>query len=165
MYYAWNWWWWFVWFIPMAVLLWIAFGAYGRRDSRYYRPRGYYRDPLRYGPYADDSSDSDYYGIAQRRRKNRGLGPRNYQRSDARILEDVNDRMLVSDDLDASAVDVRVESGKVCLTGNVTSRFEKRLAEAIADSVAGVRDVDNQLRIGTTESVSHTSVPANATSS
>ena len=38
--------------------------------------------------------------------------------------------------------------GEVSLDGSLGSRQAKRLAEDLADSVAGVRDVRNGLRIG-----------------
>jgi hypothetical protein len=44
--------------------------------------------------------------------------------------------------LDASELEVRVADGQVTLLGVVSSRMARRLAEDIADSVSGVRDVD-----------------------
>jgi osmotically-inducible protein OsmY len=80
-------------------------------------------------------------------REHRGRGPKNYRRSDERIKEDVNDRL--SDDyyLDASDVEVMVTNTEVTLTGTVNSREEKRRAEDIADSVSGVTNVENRLRV------------------
>ncbi len=76
-----------------------------------------------------------------------GRGPRGYQRSDDRIKEDVNDRLTEHGDIDASDVEVDVQNGEVTLRGTVDSRHAKRLAEDIADSVSGVRDVRNELRV------------------
>lgn len=75
-----------------------------------------------------------------------GVGPKNYQRSDERIREDVNDS-LTSADLDASEIDVEASQGIVTLKGSVESRTDKRHAEDIADRVPGVRDVHNELAI------------------
>jgi osmotically-inducible protein OsmY len=51
-------------------------------------------------------------------------------------------------DLDASDIDVMVAAdGIVTLQGTVASRRAKRLAEDLADSVTGVRDVHNELRL------------------
>ena len=50
--------------------------------------------------------------------------------------------------LDASDIDVTVTDGEVTLTGTVWSREEKRRAEDIAESVPGVRHVQNNLRVG-----------------
>lgn len=79
--------------------------------------------------------------------QHRGRGPKGYQRSDARILEDVNDRLTEDPHIDASEIEVRVENREVTLTGTVNSRFEKRHAEDIAESVSGVIHVQNNLRI------------------
>jgi hypothetical protein len=78
----------------------------------------------------------------------RGRGPRGYQRSDAQIRDAVCERMADHPELDASDIDVMVAAdGVVTLQGSVADRPSKRLAEDIADSVSGVRDVHNQLRL------------------
>jgi osmotically-inducible protein OsmY len=79
--------------------------------------------------------------------KFRGRGPKNYRRSDERIAEEIGDRMTENDWLDASDVDVVVVNGEVTLGGTVDSRYAKRLAEDIAESVSGVTDVQNNLRV------------------
>jgi osmotically-inducible protein OsmY len=78
--------------------------------------------------------------------KFRGRGPKSYRRSDERIREEINDRLTENDWLDASDVEVVVQSGEVILSGTVDSRYAKRLAEDIADSVSGVTNVQNNLR-------------------
>jgi len=77
----------------------------------------------------------------------RGRAPRGYQRSDERIREDVCDTLTEADDVDPSQIDVAVVSGTVTLTGTVENRYEKRRAEDLAESVSGVRDVQNHLRL------------------
>jgi osmotically-inducible protein OsmY len=77
-----------------------------------------------------------------------GRGPRGYQRSEERIREDINDRLTEDWYVDASDIEVTVNNGMVTLTGLVNSREEKRRAEDIVESVSGVSDVSNQLRIG-----------------
>jgi len=76
-----------------------------------------------------------------------GRGPRGYQRSDARIEEDICERLTQHGQLDAGDIQVRVEQGEVTLTGVVESRQAKRLAEDILDSISGVKDIHNQLRV------------------
>jgi osmotically-inducible protein OsmY len=76
-----------------------------------------------------------------------GRGPKGYTRSDERIREDVSDKLMEHPDLDASEIEVRVSGGEVTLAGSVDSRWAKRLAEDIAESCTGVRDVMNQLRV------------------
>jgi osmotically-inducible protein OsmY len=78
----------------------------------------------------------------------RGKGPRGYKRSDERIREDVNDRLTDYSHLDASDIDVTVVEGVVKLEGWVDSRWAKRSAEDIVETVSGVNDVQNSLRVG-----------------
>jgi osmotically-inducible protein OsmY len=77
----------------------------------------------------------------------KGKGPRSYQRRDERILEDISDRICDNPYLDASEVEVEVTNGEVILKGEVNDRESKRLAEDIGESVPGVRNVENRLRI------------------
>jgi len=79
-----------------------------------------------------------------------GRGPRNYTRSDERIYEDVCELMTYHGQLDARNIEIEVNNGEVTLTGNVPDRQAKRLAEDIADTVPGVQDVHNRLKINQT---------------
>jgi osmotically-inducible protein OsmY len=76
-----------------------------------------------------------------------GRGPKGYQRSDQRVQEDVNDRLMANDQVDASGIEVKVKGGEVTLMGTVDDRVQKRIAEDIAESVMGVRDVMNQIKV------------------
>jgi osmotically-inducible protein OsmY len=144
----------------------------GMRESsqqRYNYPTGF-RSNESYGEYDRDRYDrgedrgwwdrasdavASWFGDeeAERRRRmdqqreHRGRGPKGYRRSDERIKEDVNDRL--SDDyyLDASEVEVAVTNTEVTLTGTVNSREDKRRAEDLAESVSGVTNVENRLRV------------------
>ena len=91
---------------------------------------------------------------AERRRRtderhalHRGRGPRGYTRSDDRIREDVSDRLTDDPYVDASGIEVSVSEGEVLLNGTVNSRADKRRAEDIAESVSGVKHVQNNLRV------------------
>jgi osmotically-inducible protein OsmY len=77
-----------------------------------------------------------------------GRGPKGYQRSDARINEDVCDRLCDSPEIDATDVEVQVHQGEVTLTGCVSDRSQKRRAEDLIEQVSGVREVHNNLRVG-----------------
>jgi osmotically-inducible protein OsmY len=77
----------------------------------------------------------------------RGRGPRNYTRSDERIREDVNDRLTDYPYIDASEIEVEVSAGNVVLSGTVDSRYDKRIAEDIADDISGVKNVENRIRV------------------
>jgi hypothetical protein len=76
-----------------------------------------------------------------------GRGPRNYKRSDQRIEEDINEQLTHHHMIDATDVEVTVHNGEVTLRGQVDHRHAKRLAEDIAESVLGVKDVNNQIKI------------------
>ena len=77
----------------------------------------------------------------------RGRGPKNYRRSDERIRDDINDRLTDNDWIDASDIEVLVAGSEVTLSGKVDSRYAKRIAEDIAESVSGVSNVQNNLRV------------------
>lgn len=76
-----------------------------------------------------------------------GRGPKGYQRSDQRLQEEVSDRLMADDWVDASDIEIEVKNGEVLLTGSVADRQAKRRAEDIAEQVMGVRDVMNQIRV------------------
>lgn len=76
-----------------------------------------------------------------------GIGPEGYQRSDDRIREDINERLTQHGRLNARNIQVDVNNCEVTLKGNVDSRQAKRMAENVAESVSGVKDVHNQLRV------------------
>lgn len=89
----------------------------------------------------------------QARGGQRGRGPQRADdtqalgKEDARIWNEV--RACLTDDwyVDGTEITVSVDSGEVTLDGVVENRAEKRLAEDCADSVPGVLDVHNRLRI------------------
>lgn len=76
-----------------------------------------------------------------------GKGPRGYRKSDQRLHEDVSDALTRDPSVDASEIDVKVESGEVTLTGTVQDRNQKRMAEMCAERVEGVNDVHNHIRV------------------
>jgi osmotically-inducible protein OsmY len=133
-------------------------GYGGEPLYRGYHHCGYYNEPYqsRYPRSYYDEVRSRFVGeVAMRRHGDErhggiyaGRGPRGYQRSDERIREDINDRLTDDAYVDATDIEVRVTNRMVTLTGRVDSREEKLRAEDIADSVSGVTDVSNQLRVG-----------------
>ena len=146
------------------------YGGFGREGRMFGQSTGRY--DIDYGgkwvdEYSRGSYEGDYegygseYGNLQPSREGRneqatrgtrrgpftGRGPRGYRRSDERIREEVNDRLTDHGDIDASEIEVNVMDGDVVLEGFVDDRRTKRLAEDIAESVSGVRDVINHLRV------------------
>lgn len=113
-------------------------GAYGR-DPRFGARYG----GQHFGAYGYGMQESPYE--TQRRSRNRG--PRNWQRSDERIREDVCERLSGLHDVDVSDVSVAVEQGRVTLAGTVTDRWHKHRIEDVADDSAGVREIENRIRV------------------
>jgi hypothetical protein len=130
-----------------------------QRDAGYGRPlyaRSGFDDTYVPSPYGSGWTGAEY-GRSQGRESGgwssnirggyAGLGPKGYTRPDARIREDVCDRLSWNDEVDATEIIVRVQNGEVTLEGRVETRHMKRLAEDIAENVFGVVDVHNTLRV------------------
>jgi hypothetical protein len=103
--------------------------------------------------YALSETDQDRHPLGDRtvkgvRGPHAGRGPRNWRRSDERILEEVSDRLTDDPEVDASEIEVTVAEGEVTLKGKVNDRAARRRAEDIATAVGGVTHVQNDLRIG-----------------
>ena len=79
----------------------------------------------------------------------RGIGPKNYTRSDERLREDVCDRLTEDGDIDASGIEVEVSNGEVTLSGGVPTRDQRRRAEDCAEQVSGAKHVQNNIRVNT----------------
>ncbi len=77
----------------------------------------------------------------------RPRGPRNWQRRDERIHDDIC-RMLTDDGwVDARELEVVVHHGEATLTGSVPDRRQRERAVHIAESVRGVVDVTSRIRV------------------
>jgi osmotically-inducible protein OsmY len=121
---------------------------------------GYNREHRRHRDWWDRTRDevSSWFGDenAEQRRDmdkyyeggHRGKGPKSYRRSEDRIKEDVCDRLTDDDMLDATGIDVEVHGDEVTLNGTVNNRMQKRRAEDLVESVSGVRNVENRLKVG-----------------
>jgi osmotically-inducible protein OsmY len=99
--------------------------------AEYYSVTGMYENPL----------------LEHKSRKHEGKGPKGYKRSDDRIHDEVCERLTHHPLIDASTLDVEVKNGEVTLTGEVTDRRMKHMAEDVVDQVSGVREIHNQLRV------------------
>jgi hypothetical protein len=80
-----------------------------------------------------------------------GVGPRGYQRSSERINEDIHRRLTYHGQIDARAIHVEVENGAVTLSGSASSKEEKYLAEQLVETISGVQEVHNHIRVKTSE--------------
>lgn len=110
-------------------------GAFGDNPRGWYGPDGGHGDGGRGGASAQPATGF------------RGRGPKNYQRPDQRIVEDLCERLTDDDDIDASDIEVQVDQGVVTLAGTVGERWMKHRAEDLAGRCSGVRDVDNRIRV------------------
>ncbi len=110
-------------------------------DARSMMGRAYYVDPSA----RQDSARHDEPW--QEPGPSTGKGPKGYTRSDERIKEEVCERLMRHGSIDAREVDVDVAGGVVTLKGLVPSRAAKHAAEDTAESVLGVIDIQNMLRV------------------
>jgi hypothetical protein len=124
----------------------------------FYAGKGYHREFI--APYAGPIHPEAGQGglgfqvVRQRRPRGgpfAGRGPKGYVRSDERIREEVNDWLREHGEIDATNVTVGVTNREVTLEGTVEDRRMKRLAEDVAESVRGVADVHNRLRVAPRE--------------
>ncbi|WP_373377111.1 BON domain-containing protein [Cupriavidus nantongensis] len=99
----------------------------------------------RYGTEAGEGPEDQYRPGIPARTASRRL-PKNYQRTDARIRDDLCERLAHADD-DVSDVTVDVGSGIVTLTGTVADRGIKYRIEELAEDVLGVNEVRNNLQV------------------
>ncbi|OJH37810.1 BON domain-containing protein [Cystobacter ferrugineus] len=131
-------------------------GGYSERDLGYDRDYGTYgaRDRLEgISGRRDINERGPLERLGDRFReglRRLGKGPKAYTRSDDRIREDVYDR-LMHGWVNAEHVEVQVKNGEVTLTGLVEERRDKRIIEDIIEDVLGVKDVHNQLKVGSPE--------------
>ncbi len=76
-------------------------------------------------------------------------GPKGYQRSDARMREDIRDVLMRARSLDTRNVTVAVSDARVVLEGTVPERRMKHAIEDLAAACPGVQDVENRVRVQT----------------
>jgi osmotically-inducible protein OsmY len=139
-----------------------GYGAYGRERERSRESDWGGQGPGGFGVYRGTLSEQRESGGPWRGDRDRGpfaggephgsgrysgRGPRSYQRSDERIREEVCERLAHHPDIDATDIDIRVQSGEVTLEGHVTDRWAKRWAEDVAEGIFGVKEVHNQIRV------------------
>jgi BON domain-containing protein len=120
-------------------------GDWGRDTQRWSEPR----DERSWDQQSRGRDDwRPFESQSQLQGEHRGRGPKGYQRSDQRIHEEVCECLTEDSFIDASNIEINVQSGIVTLTGTVASRQEKRRAEDLIDNLSGVKDVHNGLRVG-----------------
>lgn len=115
---------------------------YQGRQPSYGGARGGHAEYGVYGQFGQER-----HGLQRQAGQYAGRGPRGYQRADERIREEVCDLLTIDPDIDATDVTVEIKGGEVVLSGTVADREQKRCAEDVAESVQGVTEVRNELRV------------------
>jgi hypothetical protein len=96
-------------------------------------------------PITSGQFSREYFGRGQWGPREWGMGPKNYQRPDERILEDACEKLTWHNGIDAREIQVSVQTGIVTLKGRVLDRETKVEAERAIEHIWGVRDVQNLL--------------------
>jgi osmotically-inducible protein OsmY len=86
----------------------------------------------------------------ERQVEQRGPGDRRVsqrRRPDETLSRELQEILTADRELDATDIEVQVEGGAVTLMGTVDSADARLLAEELVESVTGVREVHNQLKV------------------
>lgn len=127
-------------------------GDWGRDSQRWDSPHWNDDSANQQSRGRDDWRPFESRSQSQSQGEHRGRGPKGYQRSDERIHEEVCECLTEDHFIDASNIEIDVQGGIVTLTGTVNSRHEKRRAEDLIETLSGVKDVNNSLRVGDSRS-------------
>ena len=76
-----------------------------------------------------------------------GEGQQIRRRPDEVLARELHEILTKDPELDSTEIEVGVVGGAVTLTGTVNSSDAKLLAEELVESVTGVREVHNQLKV------------------
>lgn len=126
----------------------VRHGNYEPRARPGFEPEpGVYDPDHEYRRYDESDHERDAPSHGLHSGPYRGVGPKNYTRSDQRISEDVCDRLTEDPHIDARDIEVRVKGGEIMLAGTVDSRRTRRRAEDLAEQVLGATHVQNDLRV------------------
>ena len=125
-----------------------SYGTWGDDDAARQRQAGSHRDAPQYGGRSGYDLGTHQRDIRREpQRSFRGLGPKDYKRPDDRIRDDIYERLTDDHHIDARAIMVEVNQGNVTLTGTVIERRMRYAAEDLVESVMGVANINNQLRV------------------
>jgi len=107
--------------------------------TTYYSPENFER--MKYEGLGTEMKSGSWIGPAT------GRMPKNYRRSDEMIKDEVCERLTLHPMIDPSDVEIIVKDGEVTLRGTVEDRLTKRTIENIVESVFGVRDILNDVKV------------------
>lgn len=80
-------------------------------------------------------------------RRQTGRGKRGQRRSDETLAQEIHEILTKDPELDATDIEVEVEGGAVTLSGEVHDPHARLLAEELIESLSGVREVHNRLKV------------------
>jgi osmotically-inducible protein OsmY len=100
---------------------------------------------------SDSTSQGEERRIAERRGEqgttDRRRGPERRRRPDEALAREIREILGADPELDATTIEVEVEGGAVTIAGEVTDPDARLLAEELVESVVGVLEVHNRLRV------------------
>lgn len=134
---------------PAADYPYVAEGDYAgdlrTRDARHERAPYHDRDAER--ARHRRSWMSGWFGDSRIRDDRRAERHERQRREDNRLRSEIAQRLDNDRRIDPRMIEVSVDDGDVTLHGSVFQRYERRIAEDIADDVPGVRHVRSDLRV------------------
>ena len=74
-------------------------------------------------------------------------GPRSRRKSDESLRQEIREILTGDPELEVTDIEVEVEGGAVTMRGAVVDSEARLLAEELVESLAGVREVHNRLRV------------------
>ena len=97
------------------------------------------------GPWGKERSGGERREEQGRRQTN--SGPRSRRKSDENLTQEIREILTADPELEATDIEVEVEGGAVTLRGAVVDSDARLLAEELVESLSGVREVHNRLRV------------------
>ena len=80
-------------------------------------------------------------------RRGTDSGPRSRRKPDESLRQEIREILIADPELEVTDIEVEVEGGAVTLRGLVVDSDARLLAEELVESLAGVREVHNRLRV------------------
>lgn len=80
-------------------------------------------------------------------RRQTNSGPRSRRKPDESLRQEIREILIADPELEATDIEVEVEGGAVTLRGAVVDSDARLLAEELVESLTGVREVHNRLRV------------------
>ena len=80
-------------------------------------------------------------------RRQTNSGPRSRRKPDESLRQEISEILIADPELEATDIEVEVEGGAVTLRGVVVDSDARLLAEELVESLTGVREVHNRLRV------------------